>query len=328
MFDFLNPIVNLFIQYEWLGFVGYIVLFYGILFWLGIELKSRGVFKYKLFRLIYVVAFGAIGCIAFVISLKIEEVTDNIVNSVIHSTALIICGILGNILSSIMEEVIFGIVGGMAFVIALGMGEITGDNMEKINHITALVMGIYAGAISGGNAELIIGDTLGGIVKSAVIGFVCGITFGMVFMAVKMISLIISLGMEEIITIIAKLKYKKALECLINGNKQLCLKYLNQSLYLLKRYKGKKYIDKKLANKSILLMNNLELIQKANNYYNLGNYKMTYSLYKEIMNKHPDLKEIIGEMYCMLKSEMGHHYDCDEIQKIDKLIKKQQNRKK
>ena len=58
MFEFLvhNFVIDFFASYGWIGFISYIILVYGMLFWLGVKLKSRGFFEIEALRFIYFIA--------------------------------------------------------------------------------------------------------------------------------------------------------------------------------------------------------------------------------------------------------------------------------
>ena len=65
MFEFLvhNFVIDFFASYGWIGFISYIILVYGMIFWLGVKLKSRGFFENDLFESIYYIAFLIVGWI-------------------------------------------------------------------------------------------------------------------------------------------------------------------------------------------------------------------------------------------------------------------------
>jgi len=225
--------------------------------------------------------------------------------------------------------------------------------------VVGIIFGLIAYGIA---FILIGGGTMGkvfsAIVLGIVIGFICEITYGRIFLSIvwfsvflviftilnmilnlsgilywimPIIALVIAVIIAGIIYVIIEFdieeriaysKYNRALKCLEKGDISRCVKYLHQSLYLLRDYDDNEnpYINNDLANKIIALDYNLKPIQKANNYYSSGNHKKALELYEEIINKNPELKEIIWDKYVSTKSKIEKQFK-KEIQKADNLFK-------
>ncbi|MFU8653764.1 tetratricopeptide repeat protein [Methanotorris formicicus] len=341
MFEFLhqNPIVDFFAQFGLLGFIVYMVLVYGGLFWIGIELKNRGIFEYLFLRLIYAViltvvvmiAFGiivtisgiSIECLFFMVII-IGVITLGILWAISGVTTTAIALIIAIIVALIIvnetklltvEIAIFGIfwvIKGETFAkIVLGTMEKIAERIAwEIVVITTVVIIL---AISGVIVLLSIETSTLGIVWAIAGGVASGITVG--------IAVIITLVIVwAIIKTIAELKYKKAMEYLKNNKIDNCLKYLNQSLYLLRDYDEDSYFDMDFANKIISIRNNLKLIQKANDYYNSGNYKEALKLYEEMAKEYPNLKGLFKNKYQKLKSQIEKQFK-EELKEIDELFR-------
>jgi len=170
------------ITYIIFGGIGSIFLVGG-LFWLGIELKIRGIFENKLFVWGYIIAFLIVWlAVGKIITLNVWQVIGTLIG--------------------------WWVVGGI--VVGIALGSILGI----VGRVTERPMvGIVLGTIVG----IIMGIIRGEIVGWVIWGIVAGVVMQFAWV---------------IVVIIAELKYKKAFECLADGNIDDCLEYINQSLYL------------------------------------------------------------------------------------------------
>jgi tetratricopeptide (TPR) repeat protein len=126
-------------------------------------------------------------------------------------------------------------------------------------------------------------------------------------------------GLKSIVINNAKSEYEQALSYLRSGDFGKCSECLNRALhFLVDDYSSyfSSYLDEDLEDKIKQLKYNLESIQDADNYYNSENYSRASELYKEIMDKIPDLKEILKEKY---EKAMSKAF-LEEIRKADELF--------
>jgi hypothetical protein len=262
----------------------------GGLFWLGIELKSRGFFNSSKISVAYGFSLGIAELISFIIiiSMGISMGYDDYV-----SVLILLEGIIVLIISTVFcVEIEYGFSGLLGYVISLGA-----------------IFGYF------GLQE---GSIVGGIIA----------WFGMsiVIMILCIISLFIGgiLGLPQlfiiIIKMIAKSKYNNALNNLKYYGLGYSLDCLKQSLDLLKESKSEFY-DKDLADKIISLKSKIELIQIADEHYQSKNYREALRLYEEIMNSSEDLKEILKEKYNKIKKEYKNQLE-KELKQGDDLFKK------
>jgi tetratricopeptide (TPR) repeat protein len=332
----LDSIIYFFAQYGWLGLIGYIVLVYGGLFWLGIELKKRGIFERWTFMvLIYIFALGITWWIGDKIAVGIPIVKYWITCGIVYGATL---GIAWWVIRGEYRKIAWWIAGGITLEIAfwiasyLYWGEVYSEGIMIsviveivifaiafliLRTISHRIARIISSGITIGIAGMIIIKIMGWdtdfITWFITGGFIGGITFE-----------IASIIADKI----AKSEYHKALENLKKEDYDNCLNHLNGSLYLLRDYSNKEipYHNKDLANEIIPLKDNLKQIQKADGYYNSGNHKEALKTYIKInenasKNENNDLKEIIKDKIKNTESKLKNQFK-EQLQKVDDLFNK------
>jgi tetratricopeptide (TPR) repeat protein len=250
----------------------YIILAGGLSY-LGIKLKSKGFFENMWFRLSQGIIFGTAEFLHFLLLLVcIGEDVELIVKLAVGAVVIIVGMIASGIAWGVMGWITLGITVGIAWIIILWSIGVILHGVEYMagELIFVTILSIFGVVVS------MRGWLTKGIIKT-----------------------------------IAKSKYFKALEYLKNGNISKCSEYLCQSLYLLRNYnRDNKYINEDLAKKILLIKNDLETIQKADNYYKSKNYDEALKLYEQVISNNPDLKEILKER-------------CDKIGELNSLFKKE-----
>ncbi len=296
MMDFMNSIVFIvyfFAQYGLLGFIIYLVLVYGCLLGIGVYLKSKKFFEIWLLKLMFGFIIGFIYFWACFMAVSMISVIDFTATS----GEILTLGVIIVLLSG----TIFGIVGRIAVGITGTITEwIVGGTIAWISILLILF------SLKGDETiAVIISNIIGIIIIFGFEGWISGYIAG--------------IGMRLIVS----RRYNKALDYLKNGDMNNCLKYLNKALYFLKwnedSNKEESCPGNEFTNKIISLKNNLEQIQKAHNYCNLGKYGEALELYKKIVNENPELNDIIGDNLKHVKLNFENQFK-RETQKVDRLF--------
>ena len=133
MFEFLESITDFFTQFGWWGFFGYILV-YGGLFWIGIELKSKGFFENKLFRWIHGILIGVCLYLAWCILGRILPI----------NMSDFVYGSIFGILEGLTIAIAWEIVGIVALILTLGTSFGIGDIRwyGGIHIVVEIILGI------------------------------------------------------------------------------------------------------------------------------------------------------------------------------------------